>query len=143
MYVCDDWLVLSNFKLWMELQDWHGKQLDKDIIKPGNKVYSPDCCAFVPNYVNSSLVDRKVARGNTPQGVYKCKDKCPNPFQVQISKNMVKTTIGYFATESEASAAYTTAKAEYLRELAETQEDNRVARGLRLHALLYLKGEKL
>ncbi len=142
-YVCNEWLSLSNFKHWMELQIWRELQLDKDIIKPGNKVYCPEFCAFVPNYINSSIVDRRAARGSTPQGVYRCKGKDINPFQVQLSKNTVKTTIGYFATEDEAIKAYTTSKAEYLVELAEDQEDNRVANGLRLHAQLYLKGEKL
>ena len=36
--VCEEWLTFSNFKTWMEQQDWKGKQLDKDIIKKGNKI---------------------------------------------------------------------------------------------------------
>lgn len=43
--VCDEWLVFSNFKLWMEQQDWQGKGLDKDVI--GKSLYSPDTSIMV------------------------------------------------------------------------------------------------
>ena len=53
--VCDDWLVFSNFKLWMEQQDYEGMHLDKDLLQIGveHKVYSPDTCLFIENSVNS------------------------------------------------------------------------------------------
>lgn len=38
--VCEEWLLFSNFKSWMETQDWEGKELDKDIFGDG-KLYSP------------------------------------------------------------------------------------------------------
>jgi CRISPR/Cas system-associated endoribonuclease Cas2 len=31
--VCNEWLYASEFKKWMEKQDWEGKCLDKPIIK--------------------------------------------------------------------------------------------------------------
>jgi hypothetical protein len=37
--VCDEWLTFMNFKVWMHNQDWKGKELDKDLICIGNKVY--------------------------------------------------------------------------------------------------------
>jgi len=48
--VCKDWLVFSNFRSWMETQDWQGKELDKDIL--GSSVYGPDACLFVHKVVN-------------------------------------------------------------------------------------------
>lgn len=71
--VCDDWLLFSNFKVWMEQQDWQFKELDKDILKHGNKVYCPEFCMFVPKDVNSLFVDRRAKRGEYPievQGNY-------------------------------------------------------------------------
>lgn len=32
--VCKEWHLFSNFKKWMEQQDWEGKELDKDILYP-------------------------------------------------------------------------------------------------------------
>ena len=53
--VCEDWLVFSHFKLWMEQQDYEGMHLDKDLLQIGveNKVYSPDTCLFIEKSVNS------------------------------------------------------------------------------------------
>ena len=36
---CDDWLLFSNFKKWMESQDYEGKELDKDLLVFENKIY--------------------------------------------------------------------------------------------------------
>ena len=44
--VSDEWLTFSVFKVWMEKQDWEGKQLDKDLLFEGNKIYSADTCVL-------------------------------------------------------------------------------------------------
>ena len=54
--VCSEWLSASEFKKWMEQQDWSGKCLDKDIVVPGNKLYSPETCAFVLPTTNLFVV---------------------------------------------------------------------------------------
>lgn len=53
--VCEEWHLFSNFKSWMETQEWEGLHLDKDILVPGNQHYSPETCAFVPMYINGLL----------------------------------------------------------------------------------------
>lgn len=68
--VCDQWLKFSNFKVWMETQDWQGNQLDKDLLVQGNKVYSPETCVFVTPQVNSFLSDCRGKRGDYPVGVH-------------------------------------------------------------------------
>jgi len=68
--VCDEWLKFSNFKAWMETQVWHNLNLDKDILVPGNKVYSPDLCCFVDTSLNM-LLHRTQAIGPYPLGVIK------------------------------------------------------------------------
>lgn len=65
--VCEEWKYFSNFKAWMETQDWEGKHLDKDIIGPGN-LYSSSCCCFVSARVNLFLTARE-ARRNVAIGV--------------------------------------------------------------------------
>lgn len=62
--VCDEWLVFSNFKSWMEKQDWHEKELDKDLFGCG-KFYSPDTCCFVTKRLNLLLA-------SYPRGVGVC-----------------------------------------------------------------------
>lgn len=53
--VCEEWLTFSNFKAWMEKQNWKGLELDKDLLIKGNKEYGPNACTFVPKYVNVFL----------------------------------------------------------------------------------------
>lgn len=57
--VCDEWLIFSNFKSWMEGQDWVGKALDKDIIFYGNKMYSPETCVFVDAKLNMFMSNNR------------------------------------------------------------------------------------
>lgn len=67
--VSDEWLTFSVFKSWMEKQDWDGKQLDKDLLFEGNKVYSAETCVFVTKEVNMFTTERCAARGEWPIGV--------------------------------------------------------------------------
>ena len=67
--VCSEWLSATAFKKWMEQQDWQDKCLDKDIIVPGNRLYSPETCAFVTNATNSFVTASDASRGDYPIGV--------------------------------------------------------------------------
>ena len=53
----------------MELQDWEGKCLDKDIIAPGSKLYSPETCSFVLQSTNNFVIASDATRGELPLGV--------------------------------------------------------------------------
>lgn len=53
--VCKEWHTFSNFKRWMEKQDWEGKVLDKDLLSGDDKIYSPDTCVFLPSKINNFL----------------------------------------------------------------------------------------
>ena len=58
---CDEWLIFSNFKRWVESQgslvdkDGKTKQLDKDLLVPNNKHYSPENCILVSVKINSFM----------------------------------------------------------------------------------------
>lgn len=54
-YVDNSWLLFSNFKKWMQSQDWEGKDLDKDLLMPGNKAYGPETCVFLDRGINNLL----------------------------------------------------------------------------------------
>ena len=67
--VCDEWLILSNFKEWFNIHYREDMELDKDILIPGNKIYSPETCRFVPGYINNLLTNSGAIRGELPCGV--------------------------------------------------------------------------
>lgn len=131
-YVCDDWLSLKNFKAWMETQDWQGKELDKDILVRGNKIYSPETCVFISHKLNTFVVDCALARGDAPVGVTFCKHhkkfvaRCRNPFTGK------KESVGYFNCKNKAHEAWRRRKHELSCQLAEIQDDDRIAAALRL-----------
>ena len=130
--VCQEWLTFSNFKCWMEKQDWQGKALDKDIIKSGNKVYCPEFCAFVDLATNNFTVDRGNARGRLPIGVCLFRGNgqlqagCRNPFTNK------REYLGLFYCPAQAHLAWKKRKHELALQLAELQDDDRVAAALRL-----------
>lgn len=118
--VCKEWSYFSNFKIWFDENYREGFHLDKDILIECNKLYSPDTCRFVPQYLNSLLVDRKNHRGNLPLGVSLKMTKrqitptytgwCNN----QNGKRLSKT----FKTVQEAQAWYSTTKTRIVKEQA-------------------------
>ncbi len=130
-YVCSEWLIFSNFKRWMEAQDWQGKELDKDLIKRGNKVYSPESCCFISKALNLFLTESGLSRGAFMIGVYidissgKFKSSCSNQFSGKVEH------LGYFDDESSAHIAWKKRKHELACQLADLQTDERVAEALR------------
>jgi len=107
--VCDEWIYFSNFKTWMETQDWEGKQLDKDLIGDGS-IYSPTVCCFVELWLNTLFNGCTASRGLYPIGV--TLDR--NRFSVRLRVNKTQTYIGSFDTPEEAGIAYQKAKRQYV-----------------------------
>lgn len=129
--VTKEWLTFSAFREWMAGQDWDGMELDKDILRPGNKVYSPDTCVFVPRALNAFLVDSAAARGEWPIGVYwdvqrgKFQSLCSNPFTGK------RESLGRFACPDAAHEAWRARKHEMACAYADQQTDQRIATALR------------
>ena len=125
--VSEEWKTFSNFKEWMVTQDWQDKQLDKDLLIEGNKVYGPETCVFVSKIVNGFTTDCGAARGEWMIGVYwnktagKFQARCSNPFTKKLEH------IGLFTCEVEAHEAWLKRKLELAHILAAEQSDPRVA----------------
>lgn len=119
-FVCDEWLLFSNFKKWFDEHYIDGYVLDKDILIKGNKVYSPDTCCFVPSALNSLLTKRDFHRGSYPIGVQK---PPRGRFLASIHINGKTTKIGRFDTIEEAFAAYKQAKEKHIKEVAQSYFD--------------------
>lgn len=67
--VHSDWLRFSVFKAWFDINSVVGWALDKDLASPGNKVYGPENCRYVPPYLNLIVTDSAATRGEWPLGV--------------------------------------------------------------------------
>lgn len=142
--VYEGWHLFSNFKAWMQQQDWEGKQLDKDLLVEGNKVYGPDTCVFVSNMVNGFINEKPNKRGSTLVGVFYIENlarpyraQCRNPF---TGKHKY---LGFFATELEAHLAWLGCKSKFATQLADLQEDQKVANALKRKYQEYMKKVKI
>lgn len=120
------WHSFMAFKAWMEVQDWEGKALDKDILVEGNKVYGPDTCVFVTQEVNMFLSPNGKER-DLPRGVY----ANGMGYKTQYTtKETGQVYLGQFDTPEEAREVYTKYKSKLAIELAARQPDKRVADAL-------------
>ena len=129
--VCGEWLSATVFKKWMEQQDWHGKCLDKDIIAPGSKLYSPETCAFVLQATNNFVTANDASRGEYPIGV--CLLKRTNKYQAYCQNLFTgkQEHLGYFSTPEEAHEAWRKRKHELAQLVAATESDIRVVEALK------------
>ena len=129
--VCSEWLSATAFKKWMEQQDWRDKSLDKDIIVPGSKLYSPETCAFVLATTNTFVTARDACRGDYPIGVDlfkptgKYRAQCGNPFTGK------QEYLGLFSAPEEAHEAWRKRKHELAQLIAATESDPRVVEALK------------
>ena len=133
--VCSEWLYATAFKKWMEQQDWHGKCLDKDIIVPRSKLYSPDTCVFVLPATNKFVIASDASRGDYPIGVDlfkptgKYRARCGNPFTGK------QENLGLFSTPEEAHEGWRKRKHELAQLVAATESDIRVVEALKKKTL--------
>ena len=126
--VCAEWLLFSNFKAWMILQDWKDKQLDKDLITRGNKIYSPETCIFISQDINALLTSCKRNKGDFPTGVslYKPSGK----YSAKINMYGKRKHLGYYLTEDEAYQVYKIFKTAHIRAIALEQTDDRLKQSM-------------
>jgi hypothetical protein len=113
--VCDEWLRFSNFKAWMEGQNYEeGLHLDKDILVKGNKVYSPCACVFIPNEVNSqSRVNTRINSTGFIGVVEEKRTKVPT-YRAQLTGGPLK---GIYKTPIEAHRSWQVERAAQLEGL--------------------------
>ena len=117
------WLEYQEFAVWFENHEYsnHGYELDKDLLLPGNKIYAPELCVFVPRQLNTLLIDSGAARGRYEQGVSFNKQR--NKFRARIKINGKPKHLGCFDTELEAYQAYKIAKEANVKRMALEWQD--------------------
>lgn len=121
---CTEWHTLSVFKEWVLTQDWEGKQIDKDLLVPGNTQYSPTTCVFVSAQINCVIHENHKRRIALPMGVH----RNGKGFSAEYNKKY----LGYFSTAEDAHYSYKIARNNAIRTIAATQTDERIKRSLLL-----------
>lgn len=103
---CQDQIGFGN-------ENWH---LDKDLLVKGNRIYSEDVCIFLPQELNTLILNNPLSRGNLPVGVNVCHNREVYVSSIGLYGN--KRTIGYYNTPEEAFYAYKEAKEDHIKEQA-------------------------
>jgi len=134
--VSKEWHFFMKFREWMDSQEWVGKELDKDIISPGNKLYSPRLCCFVDSSINKLLCASNASRGDHPLGVSFNKES--GRFRAEIRLLGKPKFLGYFDTSEAASSEYARVKATHILGIARDQTDPLIRLGLMEHAAILL-----
>lgn len=106
-YVHETWLNFSTFREWMIQQDWEvtsgmkAKHMDKDLLVPGNKQYSPETTILISHSLNLFLENDQ---GTSSTRVMKGVSKKGNRFQARCNDPFIneRVYLGSFDTELEA-----------------------------------------
>jgi hypothetical protein len=125
------WHRYSDFKVWFGSNCIDSYQLDKDILAPGNRVYSPATCCFVPPSINMAVRWRR----KKPRSGYPGVTIFGGGFQAEIMHKSSSQLGEWRTTALEAHCDWQRLKADviddhlrdYLREIA---PDLRVVRAL-------------
>lgn len=132
--VCEEWHNFQNFAKWyyanhpQDGEKWH---LDKDFTVIGNKIYSPETCAFIPASVNSFITDCARSRGEFNIGVTFARDRkmfrasCQNPFSGEQER------IGQYKSELEGHLAWRKRKSQHCDSLIDKYDSEIVKSAIR------------
>lgn len=121
--VCEEWHYYKNFKDWFDKYyyeiDGENIQLDKDILVKNNKIYSPDTCVFVPQYINNLFKSSK--ENGLPVGVNLSKNKKRYIASIRVNKKTIY--LGRYDTSEEAFLVYKEAKEKEIKRVADEYKD--------------------
>ena len=116
--VCKEWHNFQVFAEWFEenynpetMQGWH---LDKDLLCPKCKIYSPETCEFVPNEINTLFINFFNREGET-QGI----KFAHNKYYVRAPSIEGRKHIKVCLTLEEAKNTYDVYKANHIQKIVE------------------------
>lgn len=145
--ISDEFQDFQLFTDWCHKQIGYGLEgysIDKDILIPGNRVYSTETCVFVPQALNSFLTFREALRGEFALGV--CFHKVNKNYIAAVHINGDRQHIGSFEKE-DAYVAYKNAKEAEARRWAQRLRnrefivDERVINALESYSILEKVGQ--
>lgn len=111
--VYEDWHNFQSFARWYDNNKYECEgrlHLDKDILIPGNKIYSPETCLLVPQRINMLFLNKQNKRG-LPNGITKSK----SGYVARYNGNI----IGFYKSLKLAFYAYAAEKEKTIKEVAE------------------------
>lgn len=112
--VDDRWHTLSNFIEWFDARYVQGWEVDKDVLVPENKVYSPDTCLIIPAHLNTIMSCCRV--GNVhPVGIHYRKDR--GKWVAQLGRKPKTIHLGSFDNMQDAIDSHIAAKLSYVSEI--------------------------
>lgn len=124
--ICEEWRDFNNFKSWYDRNYVPGYQIDKDIIKKGNKTYCPEFCCFVPQEINLLTATRGIRATKYPPGVNKTKS---GKFEAYITIKKKRIHIGTYDSMDLAFAIYKKEKEAHIQKVAQEYYDaNKIER---------------
>ena len=115
--VCEEWHNFQNFAQWYEENEYEcdGRlHLDKDILFPNCKIYSPETCVLVSQRINMLFMNKPNKR-KLPNGIFKNK----KGYSVEYNEER----LGTYKTLEEAYKIYANKKEEIIRQTAEEYKD--------------------
>lgn len=124
--VAEEWHDFSVFYKWFcdnyyEV-DGERMELDKDILKKGNTIYSKENCIFVPKRINTLMIKSKSKKGKYPMGV--TFDKRSRKYCSQCSNGDKRVHLGTYNNEVDAFNAYKEYKEELIKNFANKYKDD-------------------
>lgn len=102
--ICKDWHFFSNFYEWAKDKNYKNRDLDKDLIEIGNKMYSHSTCLFVPQHINKLLSEKPRGRHDLPTGV--TIKKRDGKFISRCGNGKKRVYLGVYFDKDEAHKAY-------------------------------------
>lgn len=112
--ICPEWLTFSKFKEWFDNNYIEGCELDKDIIVPNNRHYSPETCCFVPSEINKLFTKRVNKHSELPLGVHRNNDG----YRATVRHNGKVLACKTFPTIQEAESFYLKNKKKMIEDIA-------------------------
>lgn len=116
-----DFKDFQDFAEWAIIQIGYGGQLDKDIIRKGNKIYSKDFCSFVPLELNNILTKCESSRGKQLIGISL---DLLRGYKVTLNHGDKKKHLGYFTNELDAFYCYKRNKEVFIKKQAHKWKDS-------------------
>ena len=122
------WWSYQNFAEWYNENKYEVKndklRLDKDILFPGNRIYSPETCCLVPDKINQLFKQPMKKEDGTPTGVYKegNKFRTVKLYELDENNNIHKYSKS-FGTPEEAHEYYKICKEKYIHDIADLYKD--------------------